>query len=159
MTGTQTGLFERRWAGPMVTVKALTVCQPYAHLIAIGEKRVENRTWGTHYRGPVAIHAGRSWAWMRAGDAEHYPGMAFGAVVAVAELAACLHICDVRAGRAPDGFEWVARHAHTEGPFCWVLGRVERVGPYPCGGAQGLWDAELPMDMLRAAEAVESGHG
>lgn len=34
-------------------LKALTICQPYAHLIAIGTKRAENRTWDTAHRGPV----------------------------------------------------------------------------------------------------------
>ncbi len=39
-------------------MKALTLQQPWATLIAEGHKRVENRTWQTAYRGPLAIHAG-----------------------------------------------------------------------------------------------------
>ncbi|MGW5720788.1 ASCH domain-containing protein [Amycolatopsis sp. NPDC003865] len=31
--------------------------QPWATLIATGQKRVENRSWRTHYRGPLAIQA------------------------------------------------------------------------------------------------------
>jgi hypothetical protein len=38
--------------------KALTVIQPWASAIAFAGKDVENRTWRTHYRGPLAIHAG-----------------------------------------------------------------------------------------------------
>lgn len=40
-------------------MKALTISQPYASLIARGEKFVENRRWPTPYRGPLAIHAGK----------------------------------------------------------------------------------------------------
>lgn len=45
-------------------MKALTVQQPYAHLIALPDdhpdaKRVENRVWATSYVDPVAIHAGK----------------------------------------------------------------------------------------------------
>ena len=43
-------------------MKAITISQPWAHLIVRGEKRVENRTWPTEHRGPLAIHAGKSLA-------------------------------------------------------------------------------------------------
>lgn len=36
---------------------ALTVRQPYAWLIVMGIKPIENRTWSTQYRGPLLIHA------------------------------------------------------------------------------------------------------
>lgn len=48
----------------MRRMKALTVCQPYASLIARGKKRVENRTWSTSYRGHLYIHAGKSRKWL-----------------------------------------------------------------------------------------------
>ena len=40
-------------------MKCLSVRQPWAGLIVIGTKDVENRTWATNYRGPLLIHAGR----------------------------------------------------------------------------------------------------
>ena len=40
-------------------MKALTVMQPWAALIAVGAKRFETRSWDAHYRGPLAIHAGK----------------------------------------------------------------------------------------------------
>lgn len=56
-------------------MKALTVHQPYASLIAIGAKRIETRSWSTSYRGPLAIHAAAltpvgdlalgDWRWQR----------------------------------------------------------------------------------------------
>lgn len=36
---------------------ALSVRQPWAWLIAEGYKPIENRTWGTRYRGRLLIHA------------------------------------------------------------------------------------------------------
>ncbi len=38
-------------------MKALTIWQPWASLIAAGEKIYETRSWPTKYRGPIAIHA------------------------------------------------------------------------------------------------------
>lgn len=43
-------------------MRALTVRQPWAEAIACGAKLVENRSMGTRYRGPLAIHAGKGWA-------------------------------------------------------------------------------------------------
>lgn len=41
-----------------MNVKCLSIRQPWASLILEHGKDVENRTWRTHYRGPLAIHAG-----------------------------------------------------------------------------------------------------
>jgi hypothetical protein len=41
-------------------MKALTVKQPYAHLIMTGLKDVENRKQRTHYRGRIAIHVAKA---------------------------------------------------------------------------------------------------
>lgn len=41
-----------------VSVRALTVRQPWADAIMLAGKNVENRTWSTPYQGWVAIHAG-----------------------------------------------------------------------------------------------------
>lgn len=38
-------------------MKALTVKQPWASLIASGIKDIENRSWKTNYRGRIYIHA------------------------------------------------------------------------------------------------------
>src|ERR1035438_4171252 len=48
-------------------MKALTLTQPWATLVAIGVKRIETRSWYTHYRGPLAIHAAKGFPnWARA---------------------------------------------------------------------------------------------
>lgn len=39
------------------TIKALTLWEPFASLVAYGVKRIETRSWPTSYRGPLAIHA------------------------------------------------------------------------------------------------------
>lgn len=119
------------------TAKALTVCQGYAHLIAIGEKPIENRSWPTRYRGPLLIHAGKSRAWLDDGDEERYPDMAFGAFVAIANLVGSPSLDRLSDWRP----EWLPLrdHQHANGPFCWILQNVRRIRPVPCRGAQGLW--------------------
>jgi activating signal cointegrator 1 len=38
-------------------VRAVTLWQPWASLIALGAKAIETRGWSTSYRGPLLIHA------------------------------------------------------------------------------------------------------
>jgi len=40
-------------------LKALTLWQPWASLLAGGGKMFETRSWKTNYRGPVVIHAAK----------------------------------------------------------------------------------------------------
>ncbi len=132
-------------------MKALTFCQPYAHLIIIGEKRIENRTRQTQHRGPLVIHAGKSRKYLEPGDEDRFPDMVFGAVVGVAHLVACLRLKEIIAGDIPKPFEWVQTDQHTEGPWCWVLQdavRLPRVIPWR--GELSLF--EIPDEVLGVCE-------
>ena len=40
-------------------MKAITLTQPWATLVAIGAKKIETRSWATAYRGLLAIHAAK----------------------------------------------------------------------------------------------------
>ncbi|WP_340391987.1 ASCH domain-containing protein [Paenibacillus sp. FSL E2-0190] len=40
-------------------MKAITIHEPWASLIAIGGKHYETREWKTNYRGQIAIHASK----------------------------------------------------------------------------------------------------
>lgn len=128
-------------------MKALTICQPYAHLILQHRKTCENRTWPTNYRGLIYIHAGKSRQWLDledgvdVGSGIHERSMAFGAVVAMATLVACINVNSLLLP------EWVGkmteeqRH-HVNGPWCWIFDSVMPIGPWPWRGAQGLFDID-----------------
>lgn len=47
-------------------MKAISLTQPFASLVAAGLKHVETRSWTTAYRGPLAIHASKAFPkWAR----------------------------------------------------------------------------------------------
>lgn len=54
-------------------MKALTLWQPWASLVAMGEKRVETRSWSTRYRGELAIHAAANIPPKWLGASRHQP--------------------------------------------------------------------------------------
>ena len=40
--------------------KCLTLTQPWATLVTLNEKRFETRGWNTDYRGPLLVHAAKT---------------------------------------------------------------------------------------------------
>jgi activating signal cointegrator 1 len=136
-------------------MKALTICQPYAELIACGEKRVENRTWPTSYRGPLLIHAGKGRKMLEpeftkdGHEVDRPTGiflstMDFGAVIATAELIDCLPVDPILRGAHDEQYPWLRAHKHVNGPWCWVLDKVRRLySPIPYKGALGLFEVDL----------------
>ncbi|WP_317633685.1 ASCH domain-containing protein [Lysinibacillus capsici] len=84
-------------------MKALTIKQPWATLIALGEKNFETRSWQTKYRGPLAIHAGKSIdkdacedSWIKGVLKEHgitsHKELQTGVVLATVELVDCYRV-------------------------------------------------------------------
>ena len=76
-------------------MKAITIKQPYATLIAEGLKEYEFRTWKTKYRGEILIHAGKGVDKEAMKRFAHlnleYPS---GCIIAKATLADCVEIDD-----------------------------------------------------------------
>lgn len=110
------------------TVRALTIRQPWASLIAHADKRVESRTWSTGWRGTLLIHAAKS-PDLDYPDAELWRGGGVrAAIVAVARLADC------HPGDGPCTV-W-----SETGAFHWVLADVVPLpAPVPAAGRLGLW--------------------
>lgn len=143
-------------------MKAITIHQPWATLIALGEKCFETRGWATKYRGPIAIHAAKhidrevcknpkiaSTLWEHG---YHLPDdLPTGAVVAICSLTDCLkvehaHIKEKGALLSSPGrlttikdnefdFGW-----YDSGRYAWELTDVKLIDPAPAVGRQGLWN-------------------
>jgi hypothetical protein len=134
-------------------MKAITLWQPWATLIAIGAKRYETRSWATNYRGPLAIHAAKrkarpsEWgfgirtALKDAGfgwDGEELP---YGCIVCVAELTNV-----IRAETMYMPSTWNESHYgdFSPGRFAWRLANVQPVDNIPARGGQGFWHWQPP---------------
>lgn len=118
-------------------IKAISVCQPWAWLIIYGGKDIENRDWGTGYRGLLAIHASKGMTRAEYEDAADFAevngvtvpakkDLVLGAIIGTVRLVAC-----VRRSESP----W----------FCGDYG-LELANPrplrqlVPAKGMLGLWD-------------------
>ncbi|MEM1207777.1 MAG: hypothetical protein AAGI54_00790 [Planctomycetota bacterium] len=145
------------------TVPAITVHQPWAYLLTAGRlfarrgqpvKTVENRTWLTQYRGPLAIHAANNPAAMRRVYREAPDWLAgllppaeeliptLGHVVGLADLYRITHIDDQPCDPNP----------FAVGPYLWHLRTVAPLPrPVPAKGRQRLWRWTPTRELRRPA--------
>lgn len=147
-------------------MKAITVTQPRATLVAIGVKKIETRSWATAYRGPLAIHAAKGLRAVGGKDglytlcmqspfreALHDAGdmLPLGAIVATCNLVS-VHRIDpdqrwfgsglcgpIRFWELTD--QERAFGDYTPGRYAWLLADVKMLPePIPAKGALGLWE-------------------
>lgn len=144
-------------------VRALSLTQPWATLIAIGAKRIETRSWSTSYRARIAIHASKTMpgycrrfaysepAWTVLNIAgitlgDNCETLPRGAIIATATLADVVRTEDITAMS-----QGLLRHEiefgeYARGRYGWILQDVVALAePIPCKGALGLW--AVPADI------------
>jgi regulator of sirC expression with transglutaminase-like and TPR domain len=120
----------------------MSVRQPYAWLIVIGEKTVENRGRSTSHRGRLLIHSSsnrRDYESFKANNSDvslHSSWLAFGAIVG------CVDLVDVvEMTPALEANPWAF------GPHCYLLKNpVWFPQPIPCTGNVGLFN--LPPSLV-----------
>jgi hypothetical protein len=162
-------------------MKALTLIEPWATLVAIGAKRIETRSWPTDYRGPIAIHASKKitssevelatgdgpiadaltsagvqifWQPGRMGHVYQAFSDTRGLVIATARITDCIHFTqeNVRKLCAVYGADELDYGDLTVGRYGFVLANVVRLPePIPARGALGLWDWVPPAELAGAA--------
>lgn len=138
------------------TIKAITILEPWASLIALGVKRIETRSWHTPHRGPIAIHAGKNPKMAREfyeDDPEWWDelglpaldALPYGCVVATAHLRYCKQFepgitASINQHLGYSSWE-TSLGDFTPGRYGWVLDSVNALPePIPARGQQGLWD-------------------
>lgn len=149
-------------------MKAISLLQPWATLVAVGAKRLETRSWSTPYRGRIAIHASKGFgpvyrflageepfrSALAAGGYQSPGELPRGAVVALATLVDCIPVTTTCGG-----FARFARRGNFDdipaselpfgdfgpGRWAWVLEDVVRLEePYPARGSLGVWTWIVP---------------
>ena len=141
-------------------MKAITLYEPWATLIAIQAKKIETRSWGTRYRGPLAIHSAMNQLrWCKALERTPffkealypngnylYPWRNCGGVVAIVELVNCIEIVTPIESMGMDlSDQELAFGDFTVFRYMWILEHKKRLDPpYQVRGRQGLWEWGCP---------------
>ena len=114
-------------------MKAISVKQPWASLIANGRKTVELRSWPITYRGPLVIVASVS-AERDALARFDIDDLPRGATVAIVD------VVDVRPAHASD--EAAAMVTPERGEYAWCLANPRPLAPVRVRGRLGLYDVD-----------------
>lgn len=137
------------------TMKALSLKQPYAWLIANGYLLVDDRTWGTQYRGPILIHASKGlyesyYEYLKANTTIPLPSkdtLQYGGIVGMANLVLCCQPVNMPKDISRE------QRAHFGGVHDEYFGFLfEQAAPLPlmsCPGKLGIF--EIDVDALLAA--------
>ncbi len=116
-------------------MKALSIRQPWANMIASGKKTIETRTWRTNYRGPLLIVSSRTPRIEPAGYA-----------LAVAELIDCRPM--TREDEEKACYQIYPRAQ------AWVLTNIRRIDPFPVNGKLGLNSPVIPEKCDHFADVI-----
>jgi hypothetical protein len=136
-------------------MKALSFRQPWAELILQGRKTLDLRTYPTHYRGPLAIHASQTVE--REACAQHGldPGqLPTGGVVGMVALVDVIPLtkADYEERRA----EHLTGRSFREGMYGWVMSDPQRLPePVPAQGRMSLFNVDLDLGPDRPPQAEE----
>lgn len=141
----------------------LTLTQPWASLMALGEKSFETRSWRTNYRGWVAIHAAKGFPneaqrvcrQKTVLDALHgldVDTLPLGKIIAVGRLVECVSTAYMSVSeqeRAFGDYSW--------GRFAFAFEDIRALAkPIPCKGALRFWDIPAGVAEL-LNKAIENG--
>jgi hypothetical protein len=110
-------------------MKAISLRQPWASMIASGEKKIETRKWFTKYRGDILIVASKS---------PKIPGLPVGKALCIARLIDCRKMTKAD--------EAVARCEIYPGAFAWVLDDIRPIKPFEVKGQLGIYEVEYEYD-------------
>ena len=125
-------------------MKAITIKEPWASMIAHGFKAMETRSWSTKYRGRIAIHAGKGKpdkSWM-----DNVPEMMEmvgdihpGCIVAYADLVDCRLITEEMVEEVKANHAEYISGFYEPGRYAFVLENVQPIIPIKVNGKQRLW--------------------
>lgn len=123
-------------------MKALSIKQPWAQLIAQGDKTIEVRSWVTKYRGPLLIVASRSpivSAPLEDGTGTRI--LPVGAAICVVGLVSVrpLLFSDVEAA---------CLSAFPPGQWAWILENPRPVRPVPVMGRLKIFEVDLDLEKI-----------
>ena len=125
-------------------MKAITIKQPFASLIAAGIKEYEFRTWKTKYRGEILIHAGKG-VDRKAMEkfAKYNLDYPCGCIIAKVNLADCIKVDEnfrkILQEKNKEVYHSIIKHTEWEG-YAFQIDNVEKLEPIPVNGQLGIWE-------------------
>ena len=123
-------------------MKAITIKQPWATLIAEGIKKYEFRSWNTNYRGKILIHAGKTLEVKNLNKFKNYNlSFSCGEIIGEAELADCIKVTKEFDNELKSINKLVYGNSNHVDKYAWKLDNVKKYkNKIRINGKLGLWN-------------------
>lgn len=125
-------------------MKALSIKEPYASLIAYGYKRIETRSYKTNYRGELYIHASltnfngdlsNTYKYI---NKDKYNN---GYIICKCNLVDCIYMDQEYIDSVP--LKEKELGIYEIGRYAWVLDNVELIDPIKAKGKLNIWEVNI----------------
>jgi hypothetical protein len=131
-------------------MKALSFRQPWAELVLQGRKTMDLRTYNTHYRGRILIHAAQT---VETGDARRFDldptGLAAGGFVGTVEVRDVIALDEATYEQTQD--QHLNGRSFRSGMYGWVLADPQRFAAcIPAPGRTNLFEATVKPEEIES---------
>lgn len=129
----------------MKKIKAISLYQPWASMIASGTKTIETRKWATSYRGDLLICSTKK---------PVINGLRCGVALCIVEIYGCV--------------PFIKRHEPRAccdvypGAYAWLLRNIRKIEPFAVRGSQGFFEVHIPeinTSLFNSQSEGPRGHG
>lgn len=129
----------------MISLRVLSIKEPYASLLKDNIKHIETRSWKTNYRGEIYIHASKGIDndYLKKDELDKYVNkddFKCGYIIAKANFVDCIYMDDEFLNKIKkDKLEYLCGD-YRLGRYAWVLEDIKPISPIFAKGHLGIWN-------------------
>ena len=136
-------------------MKVLSIKEPFASLIANGQKHIETRSWKTNYRGELFIHAsGKNLA------KEYLTNpyvvnliknlnLNYGSIICKGNLVDCIYMDETFLNSIKNDTKEYNLGLYELGRYAWVFENIELIYPIPAKGQLNIWNYDGNYELMK----------
>ena len=133
-------------------MKAISIKEPFASLIASGVKKIETRSWKTNYRGELFIHASKiPVQTLRDNilkDVTKDMNLNCGNIICKCNLVDCVYMDKKFIENIKQNPIEYSVGEYKIGRYAWILEDIELIVPIPINGKLNVWNFDLKYELI-----------
>ena len=133
-------------------MKAISIKEPFASLIASGVKKIETRSWKTNYRGELFIHASKIPVQALRDnilkDVTKDMNLNCGNIICKCNLVDCVYMDEKFIENIKQNPIEYSVGEYKIGRYAWILEDIELIVPIPINGKLNVWNFDLKYELI-----------
>ena len=133
-------------------MKAISIKEPFASLIASGVKKIETRSWKTNYRGELFIHASKIPVQTLRDNilkgVTKDMNLNCGNIICKCNLVDCVYMDEKFIENIKQNPIEYSVGVYKIGRYAWILEDIELIVPIPINGKLNVWNFDLKYELI-----------